>query len=145
MNIEIERSEKIATIVECQQLIYRFYQALDAGEFNTLSQFFREDGVWFRQGKKLDGPEAVLKAMGERPIGRKTAHLVQNFVLDIESADKAVAKYFTLVYRHDADQENSGPAPIDNALAISMNYDILLKDHQGWRFAEKKSERRFGD
>lgn len=111
----------------------------------TLAQLFREDGVWFRQGKKLEGTQAILRAMDERPAGRKTAHQVQNFVVDIESSEKAVARYLTLVYRHDSDEVNSGPAPIDKALAISMNYDILLKDSLGWRLVEKKSERLFGD
>lgn len=145
MSQDILSAEKVATIVECEQLVHRFYQALDAGELNTLSQFFREDGVWFRQGKQLEGPQAVLKAIGERPIGRRTAHLVQNFVLDFESSQKVVARYLTLVYRHDSGEENPRAAPINSALAISMNYDTLLKDQQGWRFLEKKSERRFGD
>ena len=144
MNADMQDVEKIATIVSCEQLVHRFYQALDAAEFMKLAQLFRNDGVWFRQGKQLQGQQAILKAMDERPAGRKTAHLVQNFVLDIESPVKAVAHYLTLVYRHDASEANPGPAPIGQALAISMNHDILLKDEQGWRLVEKKSERRFG-
>jgi len=145
MSINKQEFDQLSIIIECEQVVHRFYQALDAAEFVTLSQFFRDDGIWFRQGKKLEGPQAVLRAMDERPSGRKTAHLVQNFVVDIESSVRVVARYLTLVYRHDSDQSNRGPAPIDKALAISMNYDILLKDHQGWRLIEKKSERRFGD
>ena len=144
MNADKQDLEKAATIVACEQLVHRFYQALDAAEFITLAQLFRDDGIWFRQGKKLEGQKIILKAMDERPAGRKTAHLVQNFVLDIESPAKAVAHYLTLVYRHDASEANSGPTPIGQALAISINHDILLKDEQGWRLVEKKSERRFG-
>jgi hypothetical protein len=145
MNVDIQYLERISALVECEQLVHRFYQSLDAGEFTTLSQLFRDGGIWFRQGKKLEGPQAVLSAMDDRPAGRKTAHLVQNFVLDIESSERAVARYFTLVYRCDSEDANPGPAPIDRPLAISMNYDILIKDQQGWRLAEKKSERRFGN
>jgi len=144
MNADKQDLEKAATIVACEQLVHRFYQALDAAEFITLAQLFRDDGIWFRQGKKLEGQKIILKAMDERPAGRKTAHLVQNFVLDIESPAKAVAHYLTLVYRHDASEANPGPTPIGQALAISINHDILLKDEQGWRLVEKKSERRFG-
>ncbi len=79
MNADIQDVEKIATIVSCEQLVHRFYQALDAAEFMKLAQLFRDDGVWFRQGKQLQGHQAILKAMDERPAGRKTAHLVQNF------------------------------------------------------------------
>jgi ketosteroid isomerase-like protein len=144
MNADKQDLERAATIVACEQLVHRFYQALDAAEFITLAQLFRDDGIWFRQGKKLEGQQVILKAMDERPAGRKTAHLVQNFVLDIESPVKAVAHYLTLVYRHDASEVNPGPTPIGQALAISINHDILLKDKQGWRLVEKKSERRFG-
>jgi hypothetical protein len=136
--------DKLLAVTACTQAIHRFYVDLDAGNLDAVASAMHPHGVWHRQGKALLGVEGVRDALADRPLGRHTAHLVQNLVVDVQDTESAVATFLTLVYRHEAALPISGPAPLPPPLSISAHTDTLICDPDGiWRFAEKTSERRF--
>jgi len=136
--------DEFQAVIGCQQAIHRFYAALDASDMDTVSAAMADDGVWLRQGEALRGPDAVRAALARRPAGRRTAHLVQNLVVDVIDPGRAQAQFMTLVYRHDADAPVSGAAPLGAPLSISFHRERLVRSDNGvWKFVEKESERRF--
>lgn len=144
--------DTLHAIIGCQQAIHRFYAALDASDFDTVSAALADDGVWHRQGEALRGPAAVKQALAHRPAGRRTAHLVQNLVVDVIDPGQARVQFMTLVYRHDAvtqtdtgqDSDAGGPAPLSLPLSISFHREHLARTPAGeWLVIEKRSERRF--
>ncbi|MDX3906344.1 MAG: nuclear transport factor 2 family protein [Pigmentiphaga sp.] len=136
--------ERWAAVAGCQQAIHRFYLALDASDFDTVAASMAGHGVWHRQGRALQGPEQVRQALAERPAGRRTAHLVQNLVVDVTAPDRATARYMTLVYRVDG-AEAAGPVALPPPLSISMYEERLCRSAQGdWLVEEKRSRRVFG-
>ena len=62
--------------VECQRTLYRFARALDAGDFEAVAATMAEDGVWFRQGERLEGRAAVVAALNKRGPSVLTRHLI---------------------------------------------------------------------
>jgi ketosteroid isomerase-like protein len=135
---------ELQAVIGCQQAIHRFYAALDASDMDAVSLAMAEDGVWHRQGQALRGPASVRAALAQRPAGRRTAHLVQNLVVDVIDPGQAQAQFMTLVYRHDADAPVTGAAPLGAPLSISFHRERLVRGDSGvWQFAEKRSERRF--
>lgn len=138
--------EHLAAVTGCQQAIHRFYLALDGGDFDTVAACMAEQGIWHRQGRALQGPAQVRQALADRPAGRTTAHLVQNLVIDVESADSASARYMTLVYRVDAPEVPTGPVPMPPPLSITLHRERLSRSPDGrWLVEEKRGQRRFGD
>ena len=136
--------DEFQAVIGCQQAIHRFYAALDASDMDTVSAAMADDGVWLRQGEALRGPDAVRAALARRPAGRRTAHLVQNLVVDVIDPGRAQAQFMTLVYRHDADAPLTGAAPLGAPLSISFHRERLVRGDSGvWQFVEKESERRF--
>jgi hypothetical protein len=96
------------------------------------------------QGKILEGPAQVRAALAQRPAGRTTAHLVQNLVIDVQTATTASASYMTLVYRVDRDGPSQAPAPLGQAALIALNSDRLARDANGeWKMLEKRSVQKF--
>ena len=140
----IDTLTELQAVIGCQQAIHRFYAALDASDMTTVSAAMADDGVWLRQGEALRGPVAVQAALARRPAGCRTAHLVQNLVVDVIDPDHAQAQFMTLVYRHDADAPLPGAAPLGAPLSISFHRERLVRTDSGaWKFLEKESERRF--
>lgn len=137
----MNRAERAAAVIECQQALNRFYAALDAGDFETVSASMAPQGVWHRQGQQLCGPAQVREALAKRPAGRVTAHLVQNLVVNVTAPDLAEATYMTLVYRVDLPQPAAGPVPLETPFAISLNRARLQGDASGvWRLLDQRSE-----
>ena len=133
-----------ALILGAQQAVLRFYAALDRSDYEGVASGMAPDGVWHRQGKALQGPDAVRAALQERPAGRVTAHLVQNLVIELEGEDEASARYLTLVYRHDGAADAEGPAPLGTPLSIAAGTDRLRRQDGAWLVVERRSRRLFG-
>jgi ketosteroid isomerase-like protein len=136
----VDEIRKAALITLCAQAIARFWAALDASDHETVARSMAPEGVWHRQGKALRGPEGVRAALAERPAGRVTAHMVQNLVVELADENTATARYFSLVYRHDADRAPEGPVPLGDALSIAAVSDRLRRGADGaWLVVERRS------
>jgi ketosteroid isomerase-like protein len=133
-------------IVMCSQAVMRFYGALDAGDIAGVASWMAPEGVWHRQGQVLRGPAEVLAALQQRPAGRVTAHLVNNLVVDLDEAgDTASVRYMLLVFRHDRQQEGTGPVAIAGSLlSITETTDVWRKmPGAGWQAVLKEGRTLF--
>jgi len=132
--------DKTISMMECQQAIHSFYMSLDSSDFQTVSSLFALSGVWHRQGKQLVGPTCVLEALLVRPVGRVTAHMVQNVVISIMDHQSASATYLTMVYRYDRKEPSNEPAPM-LPLSILKYVDTFTKDSsENWLLLSKTSK-----
>ncbi|MBW8270103.1 nuclear transport factor 2 family protein [Caldovatus aquaticus] len=136
----MDELRRAALITLCAQAIARFWAALDAADYDTVARGMAPEGVWHRQGRALRGPEGVRAALAERPAGRVTAHLVQNLVVDLPDENTANARYFSLVFRHDAAAAPDGPVPLGAPLSIAAVSDRLRRGAEGeWLVVERRS------
>ena len=135
--------DKTISMMECQQAIHSFYMSLDSSDFQAVSSLFALNGIWHRQGKQLVGPACVLEALLDRPVGRVTAHMVQNVVISIIDHQSASATYLTMVYRCDREEPSNEPAPM-LPLSILKYVDTFTKDSNGnWLLLSKTSKQIF--
>lgn len=88
--------------VECQRVLYRFVRALDDGDFEAVAAEMAEDGVWFRQGERLEGRTAVVTALRKRGPSVLTRHLVTNIAIEGTGTDSAVSHCTVLVFRDES-------------------------------------------
>lgn len=123
--------------VACMDVIHRFYCSLDAGDYDTLVEQMSPDGVWERQGKKLEGRPAIRDALRQRGDGVTTAHLVQNLVVDRTDEHSAVASMYVVVLRHEGAGPGDKPPATPPIRAVQRVRDELVLTDRGWRIARK--------
>ncbi|WP_051237576.1 nuclear transport factor 2 family protein [Ottowia thiooxydans] len=131
----------------CAQTISRFYALLDGIDSGSVGAMFAADGVWHRQGAELRGPDAVNAALAQRPVGRRSAHLISNLHFDAGEESQIKARYLLQVFRHDADSENAlaAASPMEGSmLAITSVQDLLQRGNNGeWVLLKKQSSTLF--
>ena len=130
-------------IMSCQDAIVRFFAALDEGRMDDVANAMADDGIWHRQGKALRGPAGVREALAARPAGRVTAHLVQNFRVDLDDAHSARVRYLVLTYRHDFPGSVAATAPLAMPYSIAEYDDRMLRSGTGWLVRERRSRNIF--
>jgi ketosteroid isomerase-like protein len=123
--------------VECQRTLYRFARALDAGDFEAVAATMAEDGVWFRQGERLEGRAAVVAALNKRGPSVLTRHLITNIVIDEAGADRAISHCTVLVFR----DESGTPQPVAlvSPRTVSDYEDRFVRREGRWQIAERRS------
>jgi hypothetical protein len=139
----VDEALRTSLILGCQDAVIRFFAALDEGRMEDVAGTMADDGVWHRQGKTLRGPGAVSEALAARPAGRVTAHLVQNFVVDLEDAQTARVRYLVLTYRHDFPDVAAAVAPLTQPYSIAAYDDRMRLDGARWRVLERRSRNIF--
>lgn len=127
--------------VECQRLLARFSRALDEGNYHKLSEQMTEDGVWFRQGERLEGRTAVVEALSKRAPDLLTRHLVTNIEIDFDGSGGALCRSTVVVFRYEGPVAEAAPMSLPHAI---IDYtDTLSKEGGCWLIAERKSQRLF--
>lgn len=127
---------------QCRKLLVRVLNALDNGNYQTLAEQFAPDGVWHRQGERLEGRPAIVAALQKRPPHVVTRHLANNIEINIVSEDEATAHSVVVVYRHESDEPVKS-APMELPRSI-LDYDDRFVRYDGeWLLAERKSSKIF--
>jgi uncharacterized protein (TIGR02246 family) len=129
----MELAQKLRAEQECTAVTTRFFHCLDRRDDAGVAALLTEDGVWVRQGKRLEGPAAVLQTLQARPAGRTTRHLVANIVVDLVTAHEAAVAYEVSVYP----QQDGETVRLS---AIMTGVDRLLRTDAGWRIGHKEAQ-----
>jgi ketosteroid isomerase-like protein len=134
----MEIAQRTILSAGCHDAVMRFFSSLDAGHLDVVAAAFAEDGVWYRLGAALRGPQAVARALAERPAGRVTAHLVHNLVVDLDDEYNARVRFTVLTYVHDAGEGAIGVAPLTQAHMIATYDDRLRRSGEQWLVLERR-------
>jgi len=131
-------NDAVAAKAACEAVVLAFFHALDTRRHEAAAALMAADGVWQRQGKTLQGPQAVLQALEARPAGRTTCHVITNVRLLESAAGRASLGYSLTAYESVA-QDGVPGAP--RLVAIRDCRDTLVHTPEGWRLADKQSRR----
>jgi len=121
-------------IVEAMMAINRFYQRLDARDYEGVAAAFVEGGIWHRQGKELVGRRMILDAMQGRSPTLVIHHLPTNIVLEPDASGGLKAIYYLTVFKFDNGQALAGPAPTAAPTMIAISEAELRWTDEGWKF-----------
>jgi hypothetical protein len=124
---------------DCAMVANRFYRALDANDYAQAGALVAADGVWTRQGKRLAGPDAIVEALSKRPPGLTTMHALSNIVVDVESAERAVATFYVTVLRVETAPEPGTFSPVPAPRAVQLCTDRMTRVGTDWKIADKSS------
>lgn len=116
------------------QRIQSFAQLNDAGQFQTLADFFSEDAEYARPSQPEDilrGKSQILASFLNRPA-RKTRHVVSHVMIRCHSAEQVSAHSQILLFI--ADQEHPDQF---NRLMVGGFHDELILQQRQWYFKKR--------
>jgi len=126
--------------VAIQNLIYRYCDRIDRGDFAGLGQLFAEADVHLpTSGQVFRRDPAGLTAMYSAwtrlyPDGTpRTRHVTTNLIIEADSPDQAHTQCYILVFQ---DAPGCALQPIVGGRYL----DRFIKAEGGWRFAERRMD-----
>ncbi|GIG91076.1 nuclear transport factor 2 family protein [Plantactinospora endophytica] len=120
-----------------ENLVARYYELLDAGDFAGLADLVADAGVTLDSGPPLDGRDAVERLVHDTLMlyddgTPRTRHVLSNLVVDVdESAGTAEARSYVTVFQALPD------FPLQ-AVASGRCQDRFERRDAGWRFTERR-------
>jgi len=142
----MDRSDRTIIQWECQQLLNRITNLIDARQWEALVECYVDDGVLFRPSDPdngIVGREAILRSLQERPPGI-SCHMLANAEFDVLTSSRVVAR--SRVWLANGPADTDGPAKAKTPLLIGSFVDTLVYRNDRWLIAERKGsiELRFG-
>lgn len=128
---------------ECAQVLTRFINALDSGDYETMASLMAPDGVWNRPSGDTVGPDGLLEALKDRPRDLIIRHVISNIVIDVVDENRADGITYLTVYRHDGSALVKDIAPLKGPHMVGVSYNRLVRKSDGWRILEKRTRRTF--
>lgn len=125
-------------VLECSQVVLRFFRALDEDDLQALLGLVAEDGVWTRQGVDLAGHQAIRDAFAARPADRTVLHVISNLIVDVAGPDSACVAGYMTVYAAPR-QKGAGVAPAAAPRLVAVMNTDLRKVPGGWRITRQRS------
>lgn len=120
------------TLSLCHNQVMAFFRDLDENRYDELVRRLAPNGVWLRQGRTLEGPDAVLDALSTRSPTQRIHHLISNLVADTWDGDRCSMRAYMVVVRHDSGMPLSGPAPLSGIENIRTTRVELARSGSRW-------------
>jgi hypothetical protein len=122
---------------ELAQLTYRFYYLLDECRYAELVAAFGDDGVWHRQGKRLEGHAQIMAALQGRPRTQRTRHVITNPFVSESDADGATVIAYMTAFRFDDGTMHDPPFQIEGPFRFNLVKIRFAHEGGAWRIAEQ--------
>ncbi|MGE4240980.1 nuclear transport factor 2 family protein [Ramlibacter sp.] len=122
----------------CFSTVLRFFGALDRGDADGCASLMAKQGVWDRQGKKLQGPDGVREAVSQRVASRRTAHTISNLLFEPVGADRAKVTFLLVAYEATL-EEGAAAAPVGKLAGIRQCTDVFVREDGAWRIEDKST------
>jgi hypothetical protein len=128
------------TISLCRNQVLGFFRDLDENDYDALVSRMAADGVWYRQGKVLNGRQNVLRALSVRSKTMRIHHLISNLCTDRADDKRCVMRGYMLVVRHDAGKPLDGPAPLHGIENIRTTHVELARVDGTWLITHMRND-----
>ncbi|MGI5146908.1 nuclear transport factor 2 family protein [Plantactinospora sp. CA-294935] len=119
-----------------ENLIVRYYELLDAGDFAGLADLVADAGITFDSGATLDGRDAVERLVHDMLMlyddgTPRTRHVTSNLAVEVdEAAGTAESRCYVTVFQ-------ALPEFPLQAVASGRCRDRFERRDAGWRFVER--------
>jgi hypothetical protein len=124
----------------CCNQVLGFFRDLDDNDYESLVGRMLSDGVWHRQGKVLDGRDAVRAALALRSRTQRIHHLITNLFADAADGTRCRLRGYMLVVRHDEGKPRAGPAPLSGIENIRTTRVELAWRDGAWLIADMRND-----
>jgi hypothetical protein len=127
------------TISLCTNQVMGFFRDLDDNAYDSMVNRMTPDCVWHRQGKVLNGRDAVLQALSVRSKTMRIHHLISNLFADQAEDTRCAMRGYMLVVRHEPGRLLEGPAPLTGIENIRTTHVELVRVNGAWLIARMRN------
>jgi uncharacterized protein (TIGR02246 family) len=137
----IDDHQRLAIQQACRDLVCRAAACADAHQPAQLAGLFSDDAVLVRpNAQPLQGRDAIRQAYEQRSAERITRHLVTNTLVEVESASKARAMSYVLLWAGShSDPGGAQGRPAQGRQVVGEFDDRFTLTPQGWRIAHREA------
>jgi len=118
--------------------LHHFFYCLDERHYDELIAVFAADGVWYRQGERLQGHAAIGRALYARSTTQRIRHVVTNAFVADSDGDKATVKAYMTAYRHDDGKPSDGVPRIPGPFRLNLVSTVFRRVDGGWLIEEQR-------
>ncbi|WP_167784595.1 nuclear transport factor 2 family protein [Ramlibacter rhizophilus] len=123
-------------VVRLTQQLYALISHLDERRYEEIADMFVPQGRWLRQGRWLEGREAILAGLRARPADMRVRHLFSNVWVTAVEGDEARAEATMTAFR-----QLPGRPP--ELFTINRVHTVFCRDGDGWLIREQQMVREF--
>lgn len=123
--------------LEITELLYRYAELIDAGDFDGVGQLLRRATFGGTASHSTSGEQAIAKLFAattrrypEHGNTPRTRHLVLNPIVDLDGEHARCRSTFVVL-------QNTESVPFQPIVA-GRYFDAFARDEQGWHFTERK-------
>src|ERR1700712_1359136 len=102
MTATMDRNTARAIEWDCAQTLTRFFNYFDQWRYEDMADLFAPNGVWHRQGKGVQGKDAIVAVLNTRSRTQTVRHVVTNVQIDVTDAMTAEFLLYVTAYIHDS-------------------------------------------
>jgi 3-phenylpropionate/cinnamic acid dioxygenase small subunit len=121
----------------CKQMLARYYNHVDQGEFEEAAHIFAPDIEWRWREWAVNGRENMLKDLKSALTAVHIRHLITNTVIKVIDDDHATSLSYVTIYTHRGERADDGSAPHDGPDYINELHDKLVRLDDGWHIAQR--------
>jgi hypothetical protein len=125
---------------QCQSLLLRFIQSLDAGNADEAVTLLTPDVMWHRQGEVLVGRAAVREVINRRAPDRILRHHLSNIVVTVCGPLNAASVAYYAVYLHEGP---ALPRVINGPVYVGDYHAEYIKVEGSWGISSLRANRVF--
>lgn len=136
---DLSQLQKLVIRAELEQMLSDFWHEVDVNDGREAAGFYTEDGVFEASTYTYTGRDIIEKFYRYRQDRgpRVALHVVSNFRVDIEAADRATTHWYLTLYADDGEPVLPSAPPIQ----IGRSIDTCVKTEDGrWRIQYRKFE-----
>ena len=122
---------------ECKQMLARYYNHVDHGEFEEGAHIFAPDVEWRWREWVVNGRENMLKDLKSALARVHIRHLITNTVIKVIDDDHATSLSYVTIYTHKNECADDGSAPYEGPDYINELHDKLVRLDDGWHIAQR--------
>lgn len=121
-------------VVQLTQRLHAFFGHLDERRYEALAGMFLPGGRWLRQGRWIEGRDAILQALQTRPASMRVRHVISNVHVASATGGSAQVDAYMTAYR-----QLEGQPPC--LFTISTVGNRFLWTEGQWMLAEQQMVR----
>jgi len=122
---------------ECKQMLARYYNHVDHGEFEEGAHIFAPDVEWRWREWVVNGRENMLKDLKSALTGVHIRHLITNTAIKVIDDDHATSLSYVTIYTHKNECADDGSAPYEGPDYINELHDKLVRLDDGWHIVQR--------
>jgi ketosteroid isomerase-like protein len=129
----------------CADLQNEYARSVDFRDYDNIVDVFTDDATLVI-GQKLEGRQAILDAMMQRPGELRSRHVITNAFIDVLDERNARGICYLTLYRYQGQESlERGAAPLRGAAAVGHYEDTFVRTPQGWRIRHRVLHLAFRD